>query len=274
MRIVKLSISLVCFSLDSVRRFGLRLLGRRPDATCVIIYYHSVPEEHRAAFAHQLDLIKQLSKPLAVDPAPVLQAGKRYCCVTFDDGFEDTIQVAIPELKKRKIPATVFVASGYMGQAATWWPTGREESEVRIASAEQWRAAAGDLITIGSHTVTHPRLSDLGDLEAMDELRNSKIVLQEIVQRTVSTFSFPYGSFSERSIGLCRKAGYGRVFTTLPGYAFADGDQFVVGRINASPTDWDVELCLKLLGAYRWLPVAFRWKRKLLRPATRREPNV
>jgi hypothetical protein len=41
-------------------------------------------------------------------------------------------------------------------------------------------------------------------------------------------------------------------------------DEFVTGRIDVQPTDWQIEFRLKVLGAYRWLPHAFAVKRALL----------
>jgi hypothetical protein len=65
---------------------------------------------------------------------------------------------------------------------------------------------------------------------------------------------------------LCREAGYERIFTTLPVFAFAEPGEFVVGRVRVDPTDWPLEFRLKLAGAYRWLPAAFAFKRLIVSP--------
>jgi len=263
-RLAKVLISLGWYAADCLRQLVLRIFGRTPSATCVVFYYHSVPEAQRNAFARQMDALARLTIPVSIDRIPQLLPGKRYCCITFDDGFEDTIDNALPELQKRGIPATVFVTAGFLGRAAEWWPLSTSERQRRIAPAERWRQLPAGLFSVGSHTVTHPSLAGLSEAKARRELCDSRAMLQEAMGREISTFSFPYGEFNDKLVAWCREAGYQRVFTTLPRNAFQDVDEYVTGRVPVEPADWNLEFRLKLLGAYRWLPLAFSWKRRLL----------
>lgn len=261
---MKLLISLGCCVSDRFWRLASRLCGRKPGATCVILYYHSVTDAQRSAFAHQMDTVSKLTNPISIDHVPPLLPGKHYSCITFDDGFENAIDNAVPELQKRGIPATFFVTVGFLGRCAEWWPSGTREQQWKIAAAERWRQLPSDLIGIGSHTVTHPYLAKLDEPEARRELCDSRMMLQALTQRKISTLSFPYGNFNDHLSDWCREAGYERVFTTLPRNAFQNASEFCTGRITAEPTDWEVEFRLKLLGAYRWLPFAISWKRRIL----------
>jgi peptidoglycan/xylan/chitin deacetylase (PgdA/CDA1 family) len=117
-----------------------------------------------------------------------------------------------------------------------------------------------NLVTLGSHTLTHPFLPSIGDDEARREIAGSRTALEGILNRKIGLFSFPFGGFNQRSIELCREAGYDRVFTTLPNFALVQPNEFVVGRVRVDPTDSPLEFRLKLAGAYRWLPFAFRLK--------------
>jgi len=47
--------------------------------------------------------------------------GRRACLVTFDDGWRDNLQYALPVLRKHRVPAIVFVATGYIGTGNTFW---------------------------------------------------------------------------------------------------------------------------------------------------------
>ena len=187
-----------------------------------------------------------------------LTAGMLYSVVTFDDGFESFLENALPELEEREIPSTVFVVAGNLGRVTDW--KGYPE---RIMSRDQLLQLPSPLVTIGSHTLTHPVLSNVSEEVAMSELAESREQLEESLQRRITLFSFPYGAFNNELVKCCKAAGYERIFTTLPFPAFADPDQFVTGRVCVEPTDWQIEFLLKVFGAYQWLPLAFSLKRRL-----------
>lgn len=263
-RILKFSISALWFMSDCVLRSFMRLLGRMPNATCVILYYHSVSDVQKLAFIRQMDIVTRMTIPISIDHVPKMLPGKRYSAITFDDGFENIINNALKILCNRGIPATVFVTSGYLGRPAEWWPKTESERQLKIGEAEKWQQLQADLISIGSHTLTHPYLTALSEPEAKSELFESRAMLQELLKREINTFSFPYGDFNAALIDWCREAGYKRIFTSLPGNSFQKTNEFVSGRVKVEPTDWPLEFRLKLLGAYSWLPLAISWKRRIL----------
>ena len=263
-RVLSLFVSLALYVIDSGWRLALLTLGKRPGPTCVVVYYHAVKDEERQVFAGQMDLILRLTVPISIERVVPLLPNKRYSAVTFDDGFENTIRNAIPELTIRSIPATIFAMPDLLGERASWWPESAAERGERLASAERLQQLPAELISIGSHTLTHPRLPALAEGNARRELSESRIKLEQLLARPVKTFSFPYGDFNAQLVEWCRDAGYERVFTTLPVVAFSDPAEFAVGRVSVEPTDWPLEFRLKLLGAYRWLPLAYKLKRTLV----------
>jgi peptidoglycan/xylan/chitin deacetylase (PgdA/CDA1 family) len=138
-------------------------------------------------------------------------------------------------------------------------------------SAEELRTLSkSDLVTIGSHTVSHPMLPALNASGARAELRDYKSQLETLLDREVGMFCFPYGGFTAELIERCRDAGYKRVFTALPKRAFETPHEFACGRVRVDPTDWPLEFSLKIAGAYRWLPLALVIKRTLLTFGPRR----
>jgi peptidoglycan/xylan/chitin deacetylase (PgdA/CDA1 family) len=259
LRTLKCSVSLCVFMASGIRDFFLRLLGKQRKGSCVVVYYHSIPREQRERFAHQLDTLLRRAKPVSLGDRLTLEPGVRYAGVTFDDGFENFVDVALPELTKRAIPSTVFVIAHALGKA--FGPDGQAE---RVMSAQQVRDLPTHLVTIGSHTLRHPFLPRLSDQDSRFEIMESRNEIERILNRKVLIFSFPYGGFSEKLVEFCREAGYQCVFTTLPGFAFENPDEFVVGRVRVDPDDWPLEFHLKLAGAYHWLPRAFALKRKVL----------
>src|ERR1700676_179025 len=258
-RIVKLTISFFVYLWTEAGAILPRLFGIPVSGRCVVLYYHSVPPEQRVQFAQQLDQILKHARPVDATQRIVPGLGELLAAVTFDDAFENFVEQALPELQKKGIPSLVFVISGALGKA--FGPTGNPE---KVMSAIQMDALPRTLVSIGSHTATHPFLPELDEASVRRELRESKKQLEELLGREVFTFSFPFGGFTPQLVELCREAGYTRIFTTLPVYGFEQGpDEVAVGRVRVDPTDWKLEFFLKLHGAYRWLPVAIRLKSKL-----------
>jgi peptidoglycan/xylan/chitin deacetylase (PgdA/CDA1 family) len=258
-RAFKCGVSLGVFACSGVRDFLLRLLGAKSKGTCVILYYHSIPRDQQQRFADQLDVILRYAKPIAVGEPLILNGGERYVGVTFDDGFENFAEVALPEMARRGIPSTVFIIADALGKA--FGPHGHPE---RVMSADKLCKLPQNLVAVGSHTLTHPFLPSLAEHEAGQEIAGSRAKIGTLLNRNVSLFSFPFGGFNEKLVEQCREAGYQRVFTTLPQFTPENADAFVVGRVRVDPDDWPLEFRLKLAGAYRWLPWAFALKRKVL----------
>ncbi len=212
-----------------------------------------------------MDTLLRLATPVRADIEVLPPEGGRYAAVTFDDGMQNIVDNALPELEKRKIPATLFIITDVLGDLPTWEYFGPKDTvEECVMSEEQLRKLPSDLVEIASHTMTHPVLSNIHGEKLEQELKGSRAKLAKMLGREVGLLSFPYGAFNQDVVDECRKAGYQRVFSALPVFAFAEAEEFVTGRVGASPTDWSIEFRLKLLGAYRWLPFMFEIKRNVL----------
>src|ERR1700693_5393761 len=217
-RIAKCLISLGVYSVSVLHTLLARVSGKSPRGSCVVVYYHSVPESQRVLFAKQLDQLSRHAKTMTVSERVRREEGGRYVAVTFDDGFENFYEHALPELLKRGIPATMFVICDAIGKA--FGPSGCSE---KTMSLDQLRNLP-DLVTIGSHTLSHPMLPMIALDEATREIALSRVRLEEQLHRKILLFSFPFGAFNEKLVEICREAGYHSVFTTLPRFAFIEYD--------------------------------------------------
>jgi peptidoglycan/xylan/chitin deacetylase (PgdA/CDA1 family) len=263
-RLINLIGSLGVYSCDYLRNLLSGLTGRNPKKTCIVLAYHSVTRNQRPLFAKQLDMILQIAKPVRADAETLPQVGTRFAAVTFDDGLENIIENALPELERRNIPSTLFVVTDVLGTNPSWeYFGGDDPKEERAMTEEQLRKLPSTLVTIGSHTMTHPLLPSVTAEIVRGELVGSREKLAKITNQEITLFSFPYGGFNESVVELCREANYRRVFTALPIFAFSSPNEFVTGRAGTSPLDWPIEFRLKLAGAYRWLPYAFSLKRNI-----------
>lgn len=129
--------------------------------------------------------------------------------LTFDDGLVDNLEALAPLLGEEGAPATVFVVSGWLGQAhpsAPW---------TRLLTADELRELAARGIEIGAHTVTHPDLTALSYEEARDELRRGKESLEAIVRRPVETAAYPFGYANDETAAACRDAGFAAACVTV-----------------------------------------------------------
>jgi peptidoglycan/xylan/chitin deacetylase (PgdA/CDA1 family) len=254
-RILKLAISLGLYVWDRLSDFGRRLVGATPPARCVVLYYHAIQPSERARFAAQMDRVVRGSTPLRGEFTGPLQHGGRYAVVTFDDGFVSVNENALPEMESRGIPATLFVPTGCFGRPPSWVkdPAAPASRERVMTREELLEVSRRPLVTIGSHSITHPRFDRLPSQDALREFVESRSVLGDVCQREITLFSFPHGAHNAQTLGQAREAGYQRVFTVRPTLAFRTPSEAVTGRVLVDPSDWDLEFHLKLHGAYRWM---------------------
>jgi peptidoglycan/xylan/chitin deacetylase (PgdA/CDA1 family) len=262
-RIIKLAISGLLWLTDTVRGLALSLVGRSRPARCLVLYYHAVNADERARFARQMDMLRRYAMPVSANGEEARKPGERYVAVTFDDGFVSVVDHALPELASRRIPWTFFVPTGSWGQRPGWVHDRAARSYAQMVLTKEQLRRLGDMpsVTIGSHSITHPDFLTLADGQACRELEQSKIELEQLLGREVALFSFPHGRHNARVIAQARAAGYKRVFTISPTWAFETLDEFATGRVAAEPGDWPIEFWLKVQGAYRWQAAVTGWKR-------------
>jgi peptidoglycan/xylan/chitin deacetylase (PgdA/CDA1 family) len=130
----------------------------------------------------------------------------RHFVITFDDGYLDTLTVAAPVLRRFGFTATMFVVTGLVGEQNTW--DDHRECLAPLMNWEQirqWRAMG---FSVGSHTVSHPRLSQIPLCDVRNELVASRRTLEAQLGMPVQTLCYPYGDWSEDVCRLVPDAGY------------------------------------------------------------------
>jgi len=125
--------------------------------------------------------------------------------LTFDDGYDDFIDYALPVLLRYGFTATAFALAGRLGGDNAWNPEGPRK---RLMTVESLRAAAAAGIEIGSHGLLHVSLPSVNDHELDDEIGLSRRLLQEATGQEVEGFCYPFGHVNERAVRAVRAAGY------------------------------------------------------------------
>lgn len=166
----------------------------------------SAYDVHPALFGTHLSVLARRMVE-ARDGFATLAGGGRVC-LTFDDGTADHAGAA-RRLEEAGLRGTFFVVAGRLGAPGSL----RREDVAALASRGH---------RIGSHGMTHTRLSLLSAAGRIDELRRSREEIEQVAGRPIDWFAPPAGDWSDAWLPECRKAGYRLVRTMRWGYAGRD----------------------------------------------------
>lgn len=185
-----------------------------------ILYYHRVDKNIAASkgispehFAAQMEYLRRKNYQSVTldDLAAYFLSGHplpaRPLILTFDDGYLDNFTYAYPILKRFGFTATFFLVSAYIGQRSEWEGC-TEEDVVPLMSRENIHALMVEGFHFGGHTRTHPKLVDLAEEEARSEIVKGKEELENLLQRSVRSFAYPFGDFDERVMAFVQEAGF------------------------------------------------------------------
>ncbi len=228
-------------------------LTRQEQDRCVVLYYHGVTNGQADRFAQQMSWLKSNYSVLALRELLERNWTGRSVCITFDDGLDNVRQNALPIIQDLNVPATLFVVPGNLGRKLSWAIDNRHPDRQEILSTmQQLKGYPADLVEIGSHTMTHPRLPSLTGSALAGELMESKKSLEEGLGREVVSLSVPFGLYNQQTLDAAREAGYKMVVTCDPSVLRREDSMFPIGRFKVTPDDWELEYRLKAGGNHRW----------------------
>jgi peptidoglycan/xylan/chitin deacetylase (PgdA/CDA1 family) len=235
------------------RRAGENAAGIR------ILFYHRVtPDTDELAvtprkFARQMSELARGGWQVVDIPEVVaaLDHGadpRRIVGLSFDDGYQDVADHALPVLRAHGFRATVFIATGVTdGRAAfTWYAR-----QPPLMSWETIRALdAEGVFRFEAHTVTHPNLLPLPPDELRSEIRGSKAELAERLGRPVSGFCYPAGLFGARERAEVAAAGLAWAASCEPGVNTPGADRLALRRRQVDRRDTLLDFRAKLAGGH------------------------
>lgn len=228
----------------------------------------------------------------------------RTLVITFDDGYADNAEVALPILRRHGVAASFFVSTGFLDGGRMWNDTVVEAFRAaRVDSADlaciglgqlplrdlaQRRSAIGAVLPrvkylplarreevlaqllhalgrpslppppmmrsaqvgelaragmeIGGHTVRHPILTELSEVEAEVEIAQGRRRLAELAQREIEVFAYPNGvpgrDYDGRHVDIVRRLGFKAAVSTSPGAARRGADLLQLPRFTPWDRDW------------------------------------
>jgi peptidoglycan/xylan/chitin deacetylase (PgdA/CDA1 family) len=146
---------------------------------------------------------------------------RRLVAVTFDDAYADFYTHAMPALMATGAQATLFVPTAHVERTARWLPSGESHRPLLGWTAISDITATG--VEIGSHGHQHAPL-DLGSPDAIhDDLRVSRLMLEDKLARNITTLAYPYGYQTAKTRRAARRAGYHAACTVI-GLSAETGD--------------------------------------------------
>ncbi len=186
----------------------------------------------------------------------VAQAGAlpdKCFAITFDDGYADNLDRALPLLRKYGCKATLYLVVERFGRD---WSAERKAHhnqgelgrEPKLSDEQVRKLLDSGCIELGSHSMTHANLERLDAGAVRRELVQSKRELERRFGRPVKSFAYPFGLYRPGQLALVQDAGYSSAVTTREGVD--------------NPADWScMELPrVKISGKDNWLAFLLRMR--------------
>jgi peptidoglycan/xylan/chitin deacetylase (PgdA/CDA1 family) len=182
--------------------------------------------------------------------------------VTFDDGYRDNYEHALPVLERHGIPATFFLVSDNLGSARSidrYDGCCDEDASLTADEAKELLRRGHD---IGAHGRTHAQLAPLPRGEALEEIVQSRDSLERKLGRRPVLFCYPRGSENEAVRRMVAAAGFTAAVTVYPGANGPRCDRYALSRTEISGEDDLDDFRLKLAGVFDpWHRLAQTMKR-------------
>ena len=191
----------------------------------LVLCYHAVSDRWPsplAVSAEQLErqllhLVRRGYRGTTFERAVTSPPAQKTLAVTFDDGYRSVVTNALPVLERLGLPGTVFVPTDFVDRdlPMSWpgidhWIGGPYEQELVGMSWHELGLLQEAGWEIGSHTCSHPRLSEVSDATLIHEVAESRRVCEERLE-ACRTLSLPYGDGDARVLHAAEAAGYSAV---------------------------------------------------------------
>jgi len=149
---------------------------------------------------------------------------KRNIILTFDDGCESLYLNAFPILKKYGITAVIYVVAESIGARNIVWKDNENKDPLNILSKEQMVEMKNYGIEFGSHACNHVHLNQLAQETLNFELRESKLILETVLNSEIYSVAYPFGSYNNDVLKSSSEADYRFGVTTKNGNNLSAND--------------------------------------------------
>ncbi|MCA9194507.1 MAG: polysaccharide deacetylase family protein [Planctomycetales bacterium] len=214
-----------------------------------ILFYHRIADEHQtpwtmscADFARQIDWLldnyeiislREAQRRISAteNPGPCI-------AITFDDGYAENVDYAIPLLLDRQIPFSYFVTTDFVRTGEFFPHDLRLNLRLPPNTISQIRELASAGVEIGAHTRTHIDCGKQNKKTLYQEIIGSKQDLEDWLGQSVDYFAFPFGlpdNTNQTAIDLIVEGSYAGFCSAYGAWNWTNSNAFHLKRIHADP---------------------------------------
>ncbi len=205
-------------------------------------------------FAIQMnDLRRRGYSGISMEDLALARRGKRALppravAITFDDGYQDNLDNALPVLQACGFSATVFVVASRVGQMSDWYGQ-RDELAAPLMDWDGLAKMRAEGICIGSHTSTHAQLDQLGVEEAHSEIGHSRQLIETSLGCSCQVLSYPYERFTASTLKIAEECGY----LAACGSPRLPESDYNLWRVEIGRCDTPRRCAVRVSQAWRWV---------------------
>ncbi|MCW3975976.1 MAG: polysaccharide deacetylase family protein [Candidatus Bathyarchaeota archaeon] len=237
----------------------LYLISRiKKEREIIILTYHSVGSNnafytvHPREFIKQMDYLRKNYHIVTLDEIvkfihKKIDLPKKTVAITFDDGYLDNYINAYPYFKKYKIPAMIFITTGYLQKRVLLY-----NIPLKTLSWNEIKEISRNNINIGAHTITHPDLQKIDLVKANIEILKSKEEIEKKIGRQVNYFAYPFGRYRQEIIDIIKSIGFKAAFTSERGLIRQGDDLFRINRVTIDSSITFLMFKARLTKAIEW----------------------
>lgn len=246
----KLAIGARCRLQQASRSRRLTEMCERNEAPISVLFYHRVADCYpndwtisTAGFRRSIELVQQTNEIISLSDAQRRIhdrcSPRPAVAITFDDGYAENAQFALPYLIANRIACTYFVSTHHVRHDKPFAHDVAAGQPLSINTIEQLRAASVGGVEIGLHTANHVDFSRVTGREEMEfEITDAKADLESMIDRSVHYFAVPFGMPMQMRPAVfetARQCGIEGVCSAYGAYNLVGNDAFHIRRIHGDP---------------------------------------
>lgn len=232
------------------RQFRMFRMIKQGTVPIIILFYHRVANEvmnpwtiSQENFERQIDWFQE-----RFDIVDLEECQRRMTCakndkatlaITFDDGYAENCEFALPLLIERRIPVTYFVTTDHTTNQKPFPHDLERGHPLPVNTIESLRALELAGVEIGAHTRTHVDLGSVTcDHQLVDEVITASMELEAQIGRKIRYFAFPFGqvrNLNRNVFAMLKEAGFLGACSAYGGWNRSTGDPFHLQRIHGDP---------------------------------------